>query len=396
MTIIKKRAFAILLLLFVTACAKSNTRLGKDNDGGEEGGALSDDDAQSDRGSSSGSAASSGSDRPPGTVRAGNSGQGDIATDSPMDAAVDVSFPIDSVPTWPVVSLEDAEVRQARLDLISEYCSLYEKFPCLDQDDPVLQSFNTMEERLSYCESEMEIYHYEVAGFSTQGGGCGSEWEQLLKCAIQYPYSCPCTGDECVLYVGPDVFLRAKLIGTSDSFPCIESINAFGACLSVPLPYESIEVTGKRLTCHGYVDLLGEENPFVEYNCHVICPNPSDGDRQYSFRCLGPVLGPYNCHCALNQIELYDAYSIPAADTPQQLVPDCETATEMMADGKCHDITDCCFTWVDDDGFERCGCTADVTQSSTGATTCEELAAALGGRVVDLCPQYKDISTPPR
>lgn len=386
------QTLAILLLLFVTACAKSNTPLGRDKDGGEEGGALSDDDAQLDSAASSGGAASSVSDGPTGTVRAGNSGQGGTAVDNLIDAGVNGPFPTDSIPPPPVVGpLEDPEVRRARLDLISEYCSLYEKFPCLDQEDPTVQTFDTIEESVSWCESSAEFVHNQIV---SMGYICESEWEQLLKCAIQYPYSCPCWGAECAL-VRP-----AGSGDISNPIPCVESINAFGSCFVGPLldKFQSFNVTGERMTCNGTMEVIrGGSLIWEAPPCQVTCPNPSDGSQNYEFLCEGPILGPYICHCVLNQIKLYDAYSISAADQrPDQFVPDCESATKLMADGECHDITDCCFTWVDDDGNEGCGCTADVTQSSTGAKTCEELAAALGGQVVDLCPQYKNISTPPR
>lgn len=400
MTITNKQNLAILLLVFVSACAQSNTRLGREKDGGEESitdaSALEDADLASDGDSSAGSAASSGGNRPPETTgavngRDGNGGQGS----DPGDA----SSPTDSDSSLPNVNwMEDPEVRQARLDLISEYCSLLERFTCLSSiyNDLV---FDTMEERVRYCEKDLE-YSHPVAD-----SGCKSKWEEVLKCAIQYPYSCPCSGSDCTL-AHPDYH------SLDSPYPCSDSMAAWLSCIDSvhPSDQQFINITGERLSCTGLQD------PPVGLVCQISCLDdyiPDDGDITsiefsdiFSFECDGPMEGPLYCECTVNSKPLRDAYTFsPERDLergifsppPNEFYSDCEAATQAMADGRCHDISDCCFTFFNDDGSEGCGCTADPTQSYTGATTCEELADALEGEVVDLCPQYKNIdATPPR
>jgi len=117
MKISEIQTLAILLFLFAAACAKSNTRLGRveDNDAEsiQEGGASSD------------SAPSSDSGRPSESDEAEDNGQDSTSIADSMDASMDGYVATDSIPPSSVlVPVEDPEVRQARLDLISEYCSL--------------------------------------------------------------------------------------------------------------------------------------------------------------------------------------------------------------------------------------------------------------------------------
>jgi len=387
-----------LLFVFISACAKSNTRLGSEKDAGEEsiddGSALADVDPPVNSESSAGSKASSGGDQRTNSFTGGTNGQGGAWIDALIDAGIDVSSQVDSGSSLPNADwMEDPEIRKARLDLISDYCSLLERFPCLSSEDYYSFVFNTMEERISYCEQREEL---SFPGHDMNLGQCVSEWEDVLKCAIQYPYSCPCSGSDCI--VTP---LRDN--GNLDSsYPCSESVNALLSCTQSVYDSEPetqwFTVTGERLTCRGSLQ------PLDEHVCHVSCPIDELGeDDGYYLDCAGPPEGPFECECRVHFTTLRDAYPydlnafIQERSTPplEEIMPDCESATKAMADGMCHDITDCCFTFINDDGSEGCGCTADPTRSLTGAATCEELADALGGEVVDLCPQYKEINSFP-
>jgi hypothetical protein len=387
MTTTRIQTLAILMFFFAAACAKSNTRLGREEDSDAEsiyeGGAFSDANVTSD------SASPSDSGRPAERDEAEDSGEDSALSVVSIEAGVDGSFSTDNIPPSSVlVSEENPEIREARLDLISQYCSLLEKFPCLDSYYSDYE-FDSMEERVRYCEQHLELEHYQFVS-DPSGGSCESEWENVLECAVEYDYSCPCPEEECIL-AHSNRFPNTP-------YPCKDEVDARFVCENSAFAnqYRQFEVTGERFSCTGHL------RPDDEATCIVVCPNDeTDGySDYYRLECGGPLEGPFDCVCTLNLHPLYDAYAFFGSDPiPDDLVPDCESATKMMADGKCHDITDCCFTFLNDEGEEECGCTADVTQSTTGAETCEELAVALGGEVVDLCPQYvefSDVTTPPR
>jgi len=73
-------------------------------------------------------------------------------------------------------------------------------------------------------------------------------------------------------------------------------------------------------------------------------------------------------------------------------VDSCEEAGQLMADGHCHRLVNCCYLFrgplmQGDPEQDLCECTADPTIG--GFLSCEDLAAShKDGRVIDLCPAY--------
>jgi hypothetical protein len=69
----------------------------------------------------------------------------------------------------------------------------------------------------------------------------------------------------------------------------------------------------------------------------------------------------------------------------------CQAAGQMLADGYCHKLVSCCYTFTGafsaDPSVRACDCTGHPTYG--GFNSCEALAAShQNGEVIGLCPGY--------
>jgi hypothetical protein len=110
---------------------------------------------------------------------------------------------------------------------------------------------------------------------------------------------------------------------------------------------------------------------------------------QQGLHCDGSPDGAQSCYCELNGLAISDG--VPDTVVYPFYVDSCADAGQLLADGQCSKILNCCFTWmpVATGGMpsvQQCSCTSDPKRD--GFDSCQAIATQGGGKVVDICPQY--------
>jgi hypothetical protein len=242
-----------------------------------------------------------------------------------------------------------------RKQLVQDMCAILSKYPCVSTSFSDTQGLPG-EDPVGDCERLLPVIQYAEYG----GDKCWDEWVANAKCGSARTDYCPCDRDTngCNLQIG-------------NLEDCRNGVHASG--------YE----TGDAGKCYWYVG----ESPV----CNVQCDNQPNVF--VGADCKGPPNGAQECFCTANGVFLGDqAEYIQKGSYRYWYGDDCADVARQFAAGKCKDILDCCFTWSytpagSSNPVEDCGCTADPKQA--GYDTCEALAAAGNGKVVDYCPRYR-------
>jgi hypothetical protein len=251
-----------------------------------------------------------------------------------------------------------------RHELAKEMCALLDANECLQRSN-----YDPSAPAASDCQNSVERSEIVSAG-----NDCWNEWAANVRCALARTDFCPCSGNDCYfdpagLNYGPD---------------CAATYSALEACSHGNVGYGT--VSGKLGTVWWHVDQNGcvtDWNGTYRDITSADCTGMGDSIQECSCTASGVFLGDESQY--INESAYYFWYGSNCADVAQQ-----------VADGKCANILDCCFTWtyyepttgdVHDGGpHEECGCTADPKQA--GYDSCEAIAAAGNGKVVDVCPRY--------
>jgi hypothetical protein len=253
-----------------------------------------------------------------------------------------------------------------RKNYIAQLCELTTKYSCVS---PVLDvDFETgpTEQRLERCQQELDSIEYQSYG--TQ---CWDEWVANAKCGIARTDYCPCSENDCNLY----------LTNFDFGLPCMQTKQALSACEQKY--YTGGTSSGKAGTCQ--YNLGGGQG------CNVACLD--DPKNALSVQCSGAANGAQSCSCYDNGVFLGDIGQHAALGAYEFWYGnDCADVAQHMADGECSDILNCCVSWTytpegSSTPVDDCGCTADPKQA--GYATCEAFAAAGSGKVVDSCWRYQ-------
>jgi hypothetical protein len=202
---------------------------------------------------------------------------------------------------------------------------------------------------------------------------CHDEWQAALSCAKQAEFAQACN---------LPVSLISRVIDhTSVRGVCHAEEVDLEACVLENPHNRSESVTGTRTTCEYGLAFGGT-------SCNVLCSMASDKPVGFNSMCSGPPGLPLQCSCMANLALILNYGS---DEDGGFYAGDCKQAAQIMADGFCVNRADCCFTSTLglEDGESECHCTSDPSFPQLGQPTCEALAAARGGEVVDLCPRYK-------
>jgi hypothetical protein len=302
-----------------------------------------------------------------GSAGAGNSGGGGDAGEVGASGAGTGGAPEDAGPRVCAVPRPPADPnatqeQRERTSLIRDACQQLAEDFCLDtlryigpiSGAAALACSPT--DRALGCEQDALLYFSKNVEQA-----CEQEWRTLLACQIEAnrtPGSCTLVGALGFLLTDPN--------------PCQAEFEALSNC-SASKRGTFTQVAGSRGTCT-YLD----ESVFGR--CFVSC---DVGKNRFAGACdLVPGI-PAECSCSVNGRDLRDdvdqSYSAFYAS-------DCRDAAQRMADGECIERLDCCFTFLSPGGAEYCACTADPER--VGWSSCEALAQAKGGKVVEICPQY--------
>lgn len=245
---------------------------------------------------------------------------------------------------------------QDRREAASDFCALLTSHDCLSL--PSLASvWDSRDEELAYCRRQLEVEQSTV-----YGEACYDEWRAALGCLTEAPWTCPCDGNDCML----------RGVGTSPGplgGVCDAEEAALARCRADT--DEGGELTGSSGECNYYWNGVD--------GCYVQCYRDVG---IFESDCDGPLGGAQTCSCLLNGVNLRD----PANHNGWFPADSCVAAAQTIADGYCERSLSCCFTWQAVGG-ETCTCTADP--GAGGFDSCQAAAAAGGGQVVDLCPQYR-------
>jgi hypothetical protein len=248
-----------------------------------------------------------------------------------------------------------------RKQLAQALCMLVPKNPCLSGIF-TMGTFETEDPSFD-CPNIVETFEY-----NQYGSKCWDEWAANAKCGIDRTDYCSCTGKGCA----PD------LANFDFGAACAQTKAALDACGGSRFVASGTE-TGKGGTCQWRVS--------ESFGCDTSCGTNSGF--YITTLCWGPPNGGQQCECLANLAFLSDYFD----DNNHGLwtATDCQDVGRQLAAGKCSDILDCCFTrsYELSTGapVQECGCTADPKKA--GYATCEALAAAGNGQVVDSCPQYR-------
>jgi len=205
---------------------------------------------------------------------------------------------------------------------------------------------------------------------------CFDAWADEMRCLTRVQARCPCNNDECSLHKPGE---RPN--------PCPAEEQAFTDCNTIdhPTPHGSVEGTAGK--CFWDINEMG--------GCYAHC-DPRPNKHAFSADCpYGAPGGPQDCTCWVDGTRLIDGTWEDAFDTQggQFIGEDCVDIAQKLADGQCDKILNCCFTWkAQGEEVEQCSCLSDPTLK--GVSTCAEVAALGGGKVVDICPQ--NVNIPPR
>jgi hypothetical protein len=360
--------------LVAAGCGKT-TRLGQvrpDTDGGGatngEGGATASGGASGDTGASGGSATSgasgdagaSGASGVAGTSGvAGESGASGFAGTSGASAAggasaggtagstaTDAGAGCHLLTPVPIPNPSPADLERA--SLIHDYCVVLVRDDCLDH----IPGSSFIHEQARGCSTEGRITAceqdrlYEFVQSITPA--CDEPWRATIRCLAAQTFESGC-GSASVFVVGT---------------PCNAEQTALFKCVTDTTTWRTI--SGSRMSCDYGKGFFSD--------CAVNC---AQGTNWFAGDCDAPAGLPLRCGCWVNN---YAGGNL-SGDDKGLYASDCHDAATRMANGEwCTDRLDCCLKYVEA-GKERCLC-----GSSQG---CAELAAGLGGTVVELCPQYE-------
>jgi hypothetical protein len=250
-----------------------------------------------------------------------------------------------------------------RAALAGELCQHLADQNCLDGMGQFIGSVSAQaigcsrQDRVVACQQDSLLWHLGLVP-----APCESAWRALIRCGIDAEY----TAEMC-RSIDPHGIRH-----DSGEGPCTAEELALSQCLgnnNTPTP----TVTGRRATC-------SYRNRVKDSQCEVSC---EVRNTYFWSECSGPAGLPLECSCNVDIYRLHDTW----ADRYQFYVSDCRDAAQTLADGECINRLDCCFTYFGNSGSEHCECTSDPGYRN--GQTCEELAREGGGRVVDICPQYK-------
>jgi hypothetical protein len=247
-----------------------------------------------------------------------------------------------------------------RHELAMQLCALPETNKCLQL--VTANPFTTTPQ--SDCQNMVEINAVENAG-----NDCWNEWVANAQCELGRKDFCPCSGNDCNYYAAPDF-----------SPDCAASYATLDACTHKNVGYGT--VTGKLGTVWWHVDQNGcVATWYTDYH-DITMPE-----------CTGVGDSIQQCKCTATGVFLGDQAQFIHNDGAYDFWygSNCGDVAQQFADGKCSDILNCCFTWTSHDNpdagpNEQCGCTADPKQA--GYDSCDAIAAAGNGKVVDVCPRY--------
>lgn len=182
---------------------------------------------------------------------------------------------------------------------------------------------------------------------------CEDAWLKDLACATAFSSAFSSFCDEAHIFGYP--YAPAAECGSENS--------AVVACFAHDT---SVEVKGTYTTCT-YEAGSGAD-------CRVNCDL---GANSVAVMCTGPAGLPQQCACNINGHILVSEYN-------PMFVRDCADAAQQAANGLCTSILDCCITYVDA-GQQVCACRYP---KPFGYESCQAMATAGHGTIVDICPQY--------
>jgi hypothetical protein len=253
-----------------------------------------------------------------------------------------------------------------RQQVTAALCSVLSTYPCLSY----FPQRSGGPGKLSIAdEMALCVQDTQVAEYTTFQNDCFDEWAAEARCLQALPRQCPCTGNDCIFY----------LPGTTPS-ACPKEELVLESCLRAVAVDDT---TGSVRQCHAGKDANGA--------CFVYCDQTDANVGSFSAVCDGPPDGPQACYCELNGIPLHDGTSDDPMNGDSFYADDCTGIAQKVSDGQCDKILDCCFTWTPSPKSgvprtEQCSCLSDP--QTKGLSTCEEVAARGGGKVVALCPAY--------
>lgn len=297
---------------------------------------------------------------------AGNGPLGDGGTSARMtgaDAAIAAGGAPGAAGTAGVVASLDPHAAE-RTSLATQACKIFDANKCLTQTDGDIPVTNGDE--FTVCEDMVETNESDIAG-----NNCWDQWVANVKCGIARTDWCPCTGNDCLFQPWNGIF----------GAECAQTYNALEACIGQN--HTSGTVTGKDGKCNWDI---------TEQGCYAGCLD--DPKALFESDCMGSPGGAQECSCRINGVFLGDQAQFIKNQGAYSMWPaqNCANVAQQLADGLCSDILNCCFTWTyydspDSGPIEDCGCTADPTQA--GYDSCEAMAAAGHGKVVDFCSRYR-------
>jgi hypothetical protein len=256
-----------------------------------------------------------------------------------------------------------------RRALAEESCNLLTKNPCLTWaglrgDDPR----PTSEETIARCVQAVET------GYVDYGDRCWDGWVASMECGIARTDYCPCSEDGC--FFSPQF---ASFGGRCDA-----AFAALTTCITAGVTIGT--ETGRA----GDYSWNVNANGCQAYGAIMDGPTVVDS---LSADCKGPPGGAQECFCNVNGNFLGDQTDAVAngGTYVSWQASDCRDVARQLADGRCADILDCCFTWISTSQsgatIEQCGCGSNP--SRIGYESCEAFAASGSATVVDYCPRYR-------
>jgi hypothetical protein len=190
-------------------------------------------------------------------------------------------------------------------------------------------------------------------GYLTTHAGCDAEWKSWIICGANATYDMP---NECA---------------NADPESCMKEELALSECGKAKFPLTS--VAGAYTTCH--------YGPWMKGPCLVQC---IVGENSFDLDCsAGPGL-PLLCSCTVNGNFINQDFD-GAGPIGNFYATDCADAGKRAADGQCTNRLECCFQYTDGTK-DVCRCGSD--SKLLGQPSCQALADSVGGKVVDICPQY--------
>jgi hypothetical protein len=246
-------------------------------------------------------------------------------------------------------------------------CTLTAKFPCLSLEVSGAPSGATLEQKQELCR-QATLRSYE----STIGDHCFTEWYENAVCAVGYTGYCPCT---------PDAGQVCSLTPETHDYgpPCgITALKLEFCARSEP---------------SGVVEgAAGKYEWFDDERGCVATGLARNGVDRIESVCSGATGAAQRCTCSANGVQLNDATLNLTGGDHRFFVENCKAVATELASGRCSDILDCCYDFIEDGFVEDCVCGSDPR--AAGYASCAELAAAQKAVVVDHCDIYRPPTRP--